>query len=43
MKADDVDDARALFAQCEVDFIREKIVEQYPELVRPPLSDLVRR
>jgi hypothetical protein len=43
MKADDVEDARALFAQCEVDFIREEIVEQYPELGRPALSSLVRR
>jgi hypothetical protein len=43
MKAGDVDNARALFAQCEVDFIREKIVEQYPELAHPALSSLVRR
>ena len=43
MKADDVDGARALFAQCEVDFIREKIVEQYPELDRPAVSSIVRR
>lgn len=43
MKADDVEDARALFARCEVDFIREKIVEQYPELAHSALSSLVRR
>lgn len=42
MKAADDDDARALLKQVEVDFIREKIEESYPQLKRPKLSSLFR-
>lgn len=42
MKADDVEGARALFKHVEVDIIREKIAEAYPQLLRPNLSSLIR-
>jgi hypothetical protein len=42
MKAGDEDDARALFRQIEVNFIRDKIEEAYPQIKRPTLSGLVR-
>jgi hypothetical protein len=41
MKAADVDDARALFNHQKIKSLREDIVAQYPELVRPRISEVM--
>jgi hypothetical protein len=41
MKAADVDDARALIKHQEIKSFREDIVANYPELVRPRISEIM--
>src|SRR5882672_2307772 len=41
MKAADIDDARALFKHQEIKSFRQDIAAQYPELVRPCMSEIV--
>jgi hypothetical protein len=41
MKAADVDDARALFKHQGIKSFRQDIAAQYPELVRPCMSEIV--
>jgi hypothetical protein len=38
MKAGDIDDARSLFKYQEIEVIRERIVEEYPDIARPRIS-----
>src|SRR5215471_13471015 len=41
MKAADIDDARALFEHQQIRSLQEDIVETYPELVRPRISEIM--